>query len=57
MDKEQKSKKQYEDPTAHAEKEINEFFYDENREDDGHPTDYMNNEMPAINISKPDDEK
>ncbi|MBY6038101.1 hypothetical protein KUV80_15690 [Fictibacillus nanhaiensis] len=57
MDKEQKQNKPYEDPTAHAEQEINEFFYDENREDDGHPTDYMNSGMPAVNIAKPDDEK
>lgn len=56
MDKEKKSSKPYEDPTAHAEKEINEFFYDEKREEDGHPTDYMNNEMPAVNIAKSDDE-
>ncbi|WP_156774207.1 hypothetical protein [Fictibacillus arsenicus] len=57
MDKKHKYNNQHEDPTAHAEKEINEFFYDENREDDGHPTDYMNNDMPAVNIAKPDDEK
>lgn len=57
MDKEHESEKRHEDPTAHAEKEINEFFYGENREDDGHPTDYMNNEMPAVNIAKSDDEK
>ncbi|RZT16381.1 MULTISPECIES: hypothetical protein [Fictibacillus] len=57
MDKEHESEKRLEDPTAHAEKEINEFFYGENREDDGHPTDYMNNEMPAVNIAKSDDEK
>jgi hypothetical protein len=57
MEKEQKQNKPYEDPTAHAEQEINEFFYDEKSEGDGHPTDYMNNEMPTVNIAKPDNKK
>ncbi|MDM5317984.1 hypothetical protein QUF49_18465 [Fictibacillus sp. b24] len=57
MDRERKNSKPYEDPTAHAEQEINAYFYDENQETDGHPTDYMNSEMPAVNIAKPDDEK
>jgi hypothetical protein len=51
-----KQYKKHEDPTAHAEKEINEYFY-ENGEDSGHPTDYMNNGTPAINIAKKDDEE
>lgn len=57
MDEKQKNNKPYEDETAHAEQEINEFFYDEKRDDDGHPTDYMNSEMPAVNIAKSDEEK
>ncbi|WP_197468185.1 hypothetical protein [Fictibacillus phosphorivorans] len=56
MDNKRKNKP-YEDPTAHAEQEINAYFYDENQETDGHPTDYMNSEMAAVNIAKPDDEK
>lgn len=57
MEKDKQDQKTYEDPTAHAEQEINRYFYDENQEEDGHPTDYMNSEMPAVNIAKPDDEK
>ncbi|GGB68329.1 hypothetical protein [Fictibacillus barbaricus] len=57
MGKDKQDQKPYEDPTAHAEQEINRYFYDENQEKDGHPTDYMNSEMPAVNIAKPDDEK
>jgi len=57
VEKDKQAQKPYEDPTAHAEQEINRYFYDENKEDDGHPTDYMNSEMPAVNIAKPDDEK
>jgi hypothetical protein len=53
---ENKRNKKHEDPTAYAEKEINEFFY-EDSEDPGHPTDYMNNETPAINIAKPDEKE
>jgi hypothetical protein len=53
--KEKRDHKPYEDPTAHAEQEINKFFYDENQETDGHPTDYMNSEMPVINIAKSDE--
>lgn len=56
VDHAEKNSKRYEDPTAHAEQEINDYFYDENQSD-GHPTDYMNSEMPAVNIAKPDDEK
>lgn len=57
VEKDKQDQKTYEDPTAHAEQEINRYFYDENQEEDGHPTDYMNSEMPAVNIAKPDDEK
>lgn len=57
MDQESKDHKPIEDPTAHAEQEINAYFYDEKKQTDGHPTDYMNSEMPAVNIAKPDDEK
>ncbi|MBH0167273.1 hypothetical protein IHV12_20320 [Fictibacillus sp. 7GRE50] len=57
MDQESKNHKPIEDPTAHAEQEINAYFYDEKKQTDGHPTDYMNSEMPAVNIAKPDDEK
>ncbi len=57
VDKERKNQEPIEDPTAHAEQEINAYFYDQNEQTDGHPTDYMNSEMPAVNIAKPDDEK
>lgn len=57
VDQERKNHEPVEDPTAHAEQEINAYFYDEKQQTDGHPTDYMNSEMPAINIAKPDDEK
>lgn len=54
MEKNKRNKEQ-EESAAHAEKEINEFFY-EDREDEGKPLDYLDRGTTAINIEKYDEE-
>jgi hypothetical protein len=55
LDNEKKQSSNKEDSTARAEKEINEFFYED--EKDNNLNDLINDGLSSIYIRKPEDQK
>ncbi|MDR7074599.1 hypothetical protein [Fictibacillus barbaricus] len=57
MDMEQERKKNEDNSTARAEKEINDFFYSEERRKDDNLNELVNTGLSSIYMDKPEEKK